>query len=113
CGKHLVGFSPSAEQALRRYGWPGNLRELRNVIERAVILAGHEAVEPEDLPEPFSQPAAPGTSNGIQVGARVSLEELEHEHIRRLLGHTTSMEETAHLLGIDPATLYRKRKKYN
>jgi NtrC-family two-component system response regulator AlgB len=113
CGKHLSGFSPAAEQALRRYGWPGNLRELRNVIERAVILASRDQVEPEDLPEPFSQPAAPGSSNGIQVGARVSLEELENEHIRRLLGQTASMEETAHLLGIDPATLYRKRKKYN
>ena len=111
CGKRLRGFSSTAEQAMRRYGWPGNLRELRNVVERAVILASSNQIEPADLPEKLS-PSASGQSNGIQVGARVTMEELETEHMRRIVAQASSMEEAAHILGIDPATLYRKRKKY-
>ena len=113
CGKKMKGVSPAAEQAMRRYGWPGNLRELRNVIERAVILASGDEIQAEDLPDKVSQPVAPGANTGIQVGARITLEELETEHIRRILTVASSMEEAAHLLGIDPATLYRKRKRYS
>ena len=110
CGKTITGFAPDAEQSMRRYGWPGSLRELRNVVERAVILAGKDQIEPDDLPEKLF-PSAPAASSGIQVGARVTLEELETEHIRRVIAQAPSMEEAAHILGIDPATLYRKRKK--
>jgi NtrC-family two-component system response regulator AlgB len=113
CGKKLHGFSSMAEQAMRRYSWPGNLRELRNVIERAVILAGGDHVEGCDLPEKLSVPEQAGQPSGIQVGARVSLESLENEHIRRVLSEVRSREEAAQILGIDPATLYRKRKKYS
>ena len=112
CGKRIRGFSPAAEQAMRRYGWPGNLRELRNAVERAVILANGDLIESCDLPEKLSQPSAARPVSGIQVGARVTLEELETEHIRRLLAQAASMEEAAQILGIDPATLYRKRKRH-
>ena len=112
CGKKLHGFSSMAEQAMRRYSWPGNLRELRNVIERAVILANGEHIDCCDLPEKLSVPAQAGQPSGIQVGARVTLESLENEHIRRVLVEVRSREEAAQILGIDPATLYRKRKKY-
>jgi NtrC-family two-component system response regulator AlgB len=111
CGKRIKGFAPAAEQAMRRYGWPGNLRELRNVVERAVILASTNQIEPEDLPDKLS-PSTAAPSNGIQVGARVTMEELETEHMRRIVAQASSMEEAAQILGIDPATLYRKRKKY-
>ena len=110
CGKRLKGFSSEAARALQHYSWPGNLRELRNVIERAVILAGSDEVDLPDLPEKFSQsprPAAPGAL----FGAMVSLDELENAHIARVLQQTTTMEEAAKVLGIDPATLYRRRKK--
>ncbi len=110
-GKPLRGFAPAAEQAMRRYGWPGNLRELRNVVERAVILAGGESIETCDLPDKLCQRDGAEATPGIQVGAEVSLEELEVEHIRRVLTRSTSMEDAAKTLGIDPATLYRKRKK--
>ena len=53
----------------------------------------------------------PAASSGIHVGARVTLDELETEHIRRVLAQAASMEEAAQILGIDPATLYRKRKR--
>ena len=110
CGKQVTGFSHEAGQALRRYTWPGNLRELRNVVERAVILAGSEEVELPDLPEKFSQMSHP-TVQGVQIGARVSLDDLENEHINRVMQQTATMEEAAKVLGIDPATLYRRRKK--
>jgi two-component system, NtrC family, response regulator AlgB len=110
CGKQLKGFSREAAHALRHYSWPGNLRELRNVIERAVILAGSNELDLPDLPEKFSQNNRP-TVQGVQVGASVSIEQLENEHITRVIQQTATMEEAARVLGIDPATLYRKRKK--
>jgi len=111
CGKRLKGFSEEAEQALREYSWPGNLRELRNVIERAVILAASDQIELPDLPEKFDQASSQPEALGVQVGAKVSLQELETEHIARVIQQVATMEEAAKILGIDPATLYRKRKK--
>ena len=106
-GKKITGFSPEVEDAFARYAWPGNLRELRNVIERAVILAGADRIGLEDLPEEFGAPA----DSRVALGGRVTLDELEAEHIRRVLGHTKTLDDAARVLGIDPATLYRKRQK--
>jgi len=111
CGKAIKGFSRDAQQALRRYPWPGNLRELRNVIERAVILAAGQELDLPDLPEKLSQPMSSPGQTGIQVGGPISLEALENEHIARVSQQAGTMEEAARILGIDPATLYRKRKK--
>ena len=101
-------FTPAAMDAIQRYPWPGNLRELRNVIERAVILAPGEKIDVNDFPDNLrgSQPS------GAVIGNRVSLEELEREHILRIIEIASNMEEAAQILGIDPATLYRKRKRY-
>jgi two-component system, NtrC family, response regulator AlgB len=111
CGKRIKGFTDESTQALRQYSWPGNLRELRNVIERAVILAGSEQIDLADLPEKIWRTAPPPEAPGLQVGAKVSLEELETEHIARVIQQTNTMEEAARVLGIDPATIYRRRKK--
>jgi NtrC-family two-component system response regulator AlgB len=106
-GKKIAAFSPSVTQAFADYPWPGNLRELRNVIERAVILANGPTLELCDLPEEFGlKPNA-----AIQVGGRVTLDELEAEHLRRVLATARNLDEAAKTLGIDPATLYRKRQK--
>jgi NtrC-family two-component system response regulator AlgB len=110
CGKKIEGFSMAAEQAILSYAWPGNLRELRNVVERAVILADQSRIEPDDLPENLSPKTAPDSADPA-AGSRISLEELENQHLRRILAQTSSLEEAAQILGIDPATLYRKRKK--
>jgi Response regulator containing CheY-like receiver, AAA-type ATPase, and DNA-binding domains len=106
-GKKVTGFTPAATGAMSGYKWPGNLRELRNVIERAVILCPGEQIDLADLPEEFTGGANPK----VAVGARVSLEELEAEHIRRILATSRNLDEAAKTLGIDPATLYRKRQK--
>ena len=104
-GKSVRAFSPEALETMRRYPWPGNIRELRNVIERAVILSSGEQIEPGDLADTI-QPASE-----IRLGGKFTAEEIEAEHIRRVLGNARTLEEAATILGIDPATLYRKRKK--
>jgi NtrC-family two-component system response regulator AlgB len=107
-GQSITGFTEEAKQALLRHAWPGNVRELRNAVERGCILTSEPLIGLADLPAPVGAPGAPG----IQVGGRVSLEALEGEHIRRVLGMTSTMEEASEVLGIDPSTLYRKRKRY-
>ena len=109
-GKPIAGFTDEARAALARYPWPGNIRELRNAVERGVILSSGPTLGLADLPSQVGAPPASGTE--VQVGSHVSLEQLEAEHIRRILGSTTTVEEAANVLGIDPSTLYRKRKRY-
>jgi NtrC-family two-component system response regulator AlgB len=101
-----IGMKAAA--ALRRYSWPGNVRELQNTIERAVILTNGEEITAESLP--FG-----GNANGASVqglGALVSLSAIEEVHIRRVIESTETLDEAADVLGIDPATLWRRRQKY-
>ncbi|HEY9074850.1 MAG TPA: helix-turn-helix domain-containing protein, partial [Desulfobaccales bacterium] len=97
-----------ALQALLAYSWPGNIRELRNVLERALILWPSQVIEPEALPEQIAAPVAAAPV----LGGDYSLERIEREHLLRVLAHTPNLEEAARILGIDPSTLWRKRKKY-
>lgn len=110
-GRRLEGFTPEARVALARHSWPGNLRELRNAIERAAILAAGPGVGLADLPDRIVQSRA-AAAGPIAAGAAVTLEQLEVEHIRRVLGAAPSLDAAARTLGIDPSTLYRKRKQY-
>ena len=105
----LVGFTAEAREALARHPWPGNLRELRNAIERAAILAEGPEIGLADLPDRIASMAGPGRA---EVGETATLEGLEIDHIRRVLAETSSRDEAARVLGIDPSTLYRKRKQY-
>jgi len=114
CARKLGGLSAEAEACIRAYNWPGNLRELRNAIERAVILTKHEKLFPEDFPAELrgqTQATSLDGENPAQVGALISLEKLEEAHMRKILDRTPSLTEAAEILGIDQATLYRKRKK--
>jgi NtrC-family two-component system response regulator AlgB len=90
---------------MKRYNWPGNIRELRNVIERAVILSSNHEIEVSDLTETIEP------DSEIRIGGKVSLEELETAHIKKVVANSPTLEEAAAVLGIDAATLYRKRKK--
>ena len=107
-GKAISGLSDEAQKAILRYPWPGNVRELRNAIERGVILASGSVLGLADLPTQIGSPPAPG----VEVGSRVTLEQLEAEHVRRVLAASATIEEAAEILGIDPSTLYRKRKRF-
>jgi NtrC-family two-component system response regulator AlgB len=126
-GRKVQEISPTARQRIRHYTWPGNLRELRNAIERAVILSTTEELEANDLPaevhsgtaagsaeEPPSQAPAGHELPGAVTAdafAGMTLEHLEEIHIKRTLETAGSLAEAAVILGIDQATLYRKRKK--
>ena len=108
------GLLTEARAALSNYPWPGNLRELRNAMERAVLFVSSSQIELDDLPGRISTAAPaprPHGSGPVEVGGPVTLEELETEHIRRVLIATETREEAARILGIDPSTLYRKRKQ--
>jgi NtrC-family two-component system response regulator AlgB len=114
CGRKLDGFAPEAITCLRAHLWPGNLRELRNAIERAVILARQSKIMPEDFPAELRGPMAASPAGEAplpQIGSRISLEQLEEAHLRKILAQTSSLTEAAEILGIDQATLYRKRKR--
>ncbi len=107
--KAIAGFAPPVTEALGQYSWPGNIRELRNVVERGVILAPGPLIEMSHLPAQLGQPSAPSGSPNEQPTA---LDDLEAEHIRRTLATTSTIDEAAAKLGINPSTLYRKRKRY-
>ncbi len=108
-GKTIHDFSPEAKSLLRRYLWPGNLRELRNAIERAVVLSTGSQIEAAHLSPLIAGPARRG---GLDVGADTTLENLADEHIRQVLARTSRLSEAASILGIDLATLYRRRRKW-
>jgi NtrC-family two-component system response regulator AlgB len=105
--RSFLGFTEEAEKALKLYNWPGNVRELRNVVERAAILCRVDRVGVDSFPPNLS-----GSSPAPGVGDRVSLEKVEEQHIRRILASTKSLQEAAEILGVDQATLWRRRKKY-
>jgi NtrC-family two-component system response regulator AlgB len=107
-GRHDLALSRAAEEALLAYPWPGNVREMRNAIERAVILWPARVIEPSAFPDKIAQ-----TQLGVPtLGGDFGLDAIEREHILRVLARTSTLEEAATILGIDSSTLYRKRKRY-
>jgi NtrC-family two-component system response regulator AlgB len=114
-GRQGVRLTEDAEASIKSYSWPGNLRELRNAIERAVILASNGKITAGDLPSDhrpdFAATPGPTPTDSVVPGGPVTLEQLEEAHIRRVLEQTSSMVDAARVLGIDQATLYRRRKK--
>ncbi len=138
---HRPGLTLTAEALclLLDYPWPGNVRELRNAVERATMLVEGPQVGPElllpkaGLPGPASpvpaassaaamapgstasKPPAAGESGAaakLQLGDLAPLSQIEQEHIRRVLARAGSLREAAAILGIDQATLWRRRKQH-
>jgi NtrC-family two-component system response regulator AlgB len=86
------------------------VRELANTLEHAVVLSHGEIITVEDLPDRLLAPSVPSTAT-LPVTA-LSLEELERHHIQQVLADSSTLEDAAARLGIDPTTLWRKRKRY-
>jgi len=105
--KHLRGFAAPAREMLVRYDFPGNVRELENIVARAVALADGNEVQVKDLP-PFLAERGPSSKSRMK-----SLEEIEKDHIARVLaavrGHR---DQAAAILGITRSTLWRKMKRF-
>ena len=107
-GKRLEGVSAEAMDLLMTHAWPGNIRELRNVLERAAVVAKGSVIEAGDLGLLHSE----GGRSGEDSSA--SLREMERRHILNVLrGHGWNITQSAQALGIDRVTLYNKIKKYN
>jgi NtrC-family two-component system response regulator AlgB len=114
-GRQNLAFSTACEAAIAAHNWPGNLRELRNAVERAVILCPSLVIESTDLgiPAPTVSNRNSGTDiPRVALGADVSLEAIEREHIAQVVARSNSFEAAARILCIDVTTLQRKRKKY-
>jgi len=102
-------ISDEAGAAMSCYRWPGNVRELRNAMEAATVLCGGGTIMSAHLPEPVSRHAPGVTSPPLSRGR---LDEIEREHIVRVLADSRTVEDAAMTLGIDVSTLWRKRKRY-
>lgn len=106
--KDIKGFSEEAMRTVMDYNWPGNVREFANVIERAVVLAAGELIQPGDLPAKLSlkTEVAPASLKEMMNVYEKNAIILEYD------AHGRDKEATARALGIDLATLYRKMKKF-
>jgi DNA-binding NtrC family response regulator len=98
-----IEIAPDADHALKVYRWSGNVRELENVIERAVLLSANGVIEMNHLPEEIRTASEPNA---------FSLEETEKVQIKKVLQIAKDYDEAAHILGVDRKTLLNKRKKF-
>jgi DNA-binding NtrC family response regulator len=114
-GKDIVGISSGALNLLMRYNYPGNIRELENIIEYAFILCEGGFIQPEHLPEPFAVPATrkeASEEKNIKQGLQ-SLEEIEKQAIYMTLERNNwKRMATCRELGISKDTLRRKIDRY-
>jgi DNA-binding NtrC family response regulator len=108
--RRIEGMSPDFMEHLQQHNWKGNIRELKNVIERAVILNDGPLLSVDSMPVDL-QINHPDQQNGVSAFDLASVEKL---HIQRVLNHTKGNKtETAKLLNIGLTTLYRKIEEYN
>jgi DNA-binding NtrC family response regulator len=111
-GKTVRAASPEAARLLQRHSWPGNIRELRNVVERAVILSTGDFIEAEHLPPNVSEPGvAAAASTGLRPG--MTVDQAERQLIELTLAHTgDNKTRAAEILGFTVKTLHNKLKRF-
>ena len=107
--RSIDNISSEAMKAIINYNWPGNIRELQNIIEQAVVICKENEIGIEDLPDIIKNVI---TKTGDETTAR-TLDEFEKQHITKILNNNLwNISKTANELGIDRVTLYNKIKKY-
>jgi two-component system response regulator AtoC len=112
-GRKVVGFQDEAIRMLQMFNWPGNVRQLENVIERAVILTKTPTIGVGDLPEEIREPRGDAGGNGFGMPLKKALQSPERDLIiRALKANHGSRQATAQALGINRTTLYKKMKRY-
>jgi DNA-binding NtrC family response regulator len=103
--KPVEGFTRRAETLLFRYGWPGNIRELENVVGYACMMTESERIDLHDLPDSFSTETPAGQGGPVEL---VSIDEIQKLHARRVLDYLDGDKvRAAEILGVSRATLYR------
>jgi DNA-binding NtrC family response regulator len=108
-GRHGLAASAAALEVLTRYPWPGNIRELRNVLERTVLLSEAQVIEPADL----HFDGLPGADGADGSPVSLTLLEMEKRHIVRILAESGgSIPRAAETLDVPRSSLYQKIKKY-
>lgn len=109
-GKNIKRFSQESMDLIFRYHWPGNVRQLENAIERAMVMCKEDIVRPVDLPQEL---APNNVKLPLTSGSETCLESLEREHIRSILQQCNwNKFRAAQLMGISRSTLYSKMKKH-
>ena len=112
--KLIIGISDNAMELLKTYDWPGNIRELENVIERAVITCTRKVVTVDDLPKNIIDSAKKETDSKVVVEIGSTMDEIEKRVIGETLSYTKGdKKHAAEILGITRKTLYRKLRGYN
>ena len=114
--KHIDGVDGEVQQAMMTYAWPGNVRQLKTIVENMVVLAPGDRLTPDLLPRDI-RPGGPGAAgaeaNNLGQLVGISIEQAEQELIRNTLKLTEgNRERAAKILGIGERTLYRKIKEY-
>ena len=111
-GGNRRSLSPAAVDAILNYAWPGNVRALRHAIERAIILASGDTIEPADLQ--LDSPVEQSSNDATQSSSVLNLEQVEKETIRAALNkHGFNISRTAKELGLTRASLYRRMEKHD
>lgn len=111
-GRHGMSLTPAAEKRLERHGWPGNIRELENVVQRAMILAPGESIDVEQLLLPQQQ-AATSEIASVAAGGNIDMRSLEKAHIMETLAAVKgSRKLVAERLGMSERTLRYKLRQY-
>jgi two-component system nitrogen regulation response regulator NtrX len=112
-GKRIKAVSGEALAYFLAYDWPGNIRELRNMVERLVIMTGGDTIGPDDLPAPLRPKAAAALGADGQRSLKEARDGFERAYIlAELRAHDWNMTRTAERLGIERSHLYRKIKTY-
>jgi NtrC-family two-component system response regulator AlgB len=104
-------IAPAARGAIEAYPWPGNVRELVNALEHALVLTRGDRLDADALPDQVLAPETTMPAPSL-AGVPSSLEDIERRHVQRVLTESQTLEEAASRLGINPTTLWRKRKRW-
>lgn len=111
--RHLIGFDAAASEAMQNYSWPGNLRQLKNIVKRATLLAQADFISIRELGDEILEHATPDAQQ-MQHSFVLHDEETEKQRILNALQQTgNNKTKAAQLLGVDRKTLYNKLKLYN